>query len=165
MQEKGAEMAETQREIYAIGQRITGLTAGEEYTFVLKKPPPRVDVENARRSVQAAESSMESASRAAAQLERAHYFALAGDVDSAAGAVREAEHIFRVFMRGFSDATDHAERASADAKSAPAVVRDAYETARDGANLGPKFIETVREPFEEALRAVSALVEQARVTP
>ena len=45
-------MADIKREIRTLGQRLSGLTAGNKYTFVLKRPNVRVDVVNAERAIE-----------------------------------------------------------------------------------------------------------------
>ena len=62
-------MAEIKKEVRSIGQRISGLQAGETYTFVLKRPKPTADLTNARRCIKLTTGYLETARLAVDELE------------------------------------------------------------------------------------------------
>ncbi len=154
-------MPEVKREIRSVGQRLSGLTAGDQFTFVLKRPKPRVDAENARRATSIVRDKLASAKRGIAALSAARAAAKQGNVEEALQAVDLAQSLLLALQGGLSDARDYSERAAQDESSALAEVKDAYKAAKDSADLAVQHADKVFEAFDHALRAVGAFVNEA----
>lgn len=154
-------MPELKREIRTLGQRLSGLSAGNTYTFVLKKPKPSVDVENAQRAAARALAQLEAVQEAALTLESAREAAERGAGAEAREHFARARRLVSGMNRGIAEAREYARCAEDDAKDAPAEVRDEYEVARDSAQLAVDNADKAVEAAEAAVRAVGAIIEAA----
>jgi hypothetical protein len=153
-------MADVKREVRALGQKITGLKAGDNVTLVLKKPKPRVDATAAKKAAKIANDSISDAKNALADLSRAHGLAKGGDHAGARKIVDAAKDILDEIKSAIPRAKDWAKTAGQDSDSAPGEVKDGYGAAKDGADLVVGHLEKVAEGFEKAITAVGALVEE-----
>lgn len=88
-------MAELKKEIRTLGQRISGLMAGNQYVFVLKRPNARVDVLNAERAIEIAEEQLGAVRKLFAEFERARADALRGEVASARAIFAKAKELLK----------------------------------------------------------------------
>ncbi len=153
-------MADVKREVRALGQKITGLKAGDNVTLVLKKPKPRVDATAAKKAAKIANDRIAQAKTALADLSRARGMALGGDHDGAREIMEAAMAKLDEIKADLPRAKDWAKTASQDNDSAPGEVKDGYGAAKDGADLVVGHLEKVAEGFEKAITAVGALVEE-----
>lgn len=86
-------MAEMKKEVRAIGQRISGLQAGETYTFVLKRPKPLADLTNARRCIKLTTGYLETSKMIMEELEQTHQRINLGDLPSAQASFQKAKQM------------------------------------------------------------------------
>jgi hypothetical protein len=156
-------MAEIKREIRTLGQRVSGLTAGNTYTFVLKRPNVRVDVFNALRSVELAEGQLVSLGKLLHDLEGIRGEAELGDGGSARSKFKAIKAMARDCSSQLSDAREFAVRAAEDAKDAHADVKDAYNAAKDGADHATSAGEALMSGLDEVLNAVDASIIEAEL--
>lgn len=159
----GESMADVKREIRTLGQRLSGLTAGNKYTFVLKRPNVRVDVVNAEKAIALAETQIGAVRKLLVELEQVRNDAMAGSVDSAKGSMASARATARDIVRAVSDAKEFAIRAAEDAKDAHADVKDAYSAAKDGAEHSVGIAENLLGGLGDVVKAVSALIIEAEM--
>lgn len=101
-------MADIKREIRTLGQRMSGLTAGNKYTFVLKRPNVRVDVVNAEKSLALAESQIGAIRKLLVELEQARNNAMRADASAAQGKLDAAGTAARDIAKAVSDAKEFA---------------------------------------------------------
>jgi hypothetical protein len=153
-------MADVKREVRALGQKITGLKAGDNVTLVLKKPKPKVDATPAKRANQLAGEKLHQAQEALGQLSRARSLAASGDVAGARKLVDGARQALDAIKRETPRAKEWAQAMADDANGAPSEVKDGYGAAKDGADLSVGHLEKAAEGLERALRAVGAFVEE-----
>ena len=151
-------MADIKREIRTLGQRLSGLTAGNKYTFVLKRPNVRVDVMNAEKAIEMAEAQIGAVRKLIANLENVRDEAMRGNVDSAKGQLLAAKAVSREITRAVSDAKEFAVRAAEDAKDAHADVKDAYSAAKDGAEHSVEIAQELLGGLGDVFKAVSAII-------
>lgn len=154
-------MADIKREIRTLGQRMSGLTAGNKYTFVLKRPNVRVDVVNAEKAIAMAETQVGAVRKLLVEMEQVRNDAMAGSVDSARGGLESARAVARDIVKAVSDAKEFALRAAEDAKDAHADVKDAYSAAKDGAEHAVGIAENLLSGLGDVVKAVSALIIEA----
>jgi F0F1-type ATP synthase membrane subunit b/b' len=154
-------MADIKREIRTIGQRLSGLTAGNKYTFVLKRPNVRVDVQNAERAIELAHQHTTTARKLLGQLAKAREDAIRGDHQSARGLLDSAKALVRDVNKGLSDAKEFAQRAIEDAKEVHADVKDAYAAAKDAAEQAVALPDKVMSGVQDVLKAIGAMVIEA----
>ena len=153
-------MGEIKKEVRAIGQRISGLQAGETYTFVLKRPKPTPDLTNARRCVKMAGGYIETAKLIMEELEQAHQRANFGDSVSARASWQKAKQYSERIGMAIGDARGHKENAADYAKDAPGDTKNAYDTGVKAADLSVQHAEWIAKGIEEAIQAVGAFVEE-----
>jgi hypothetical protein len=153
-------MADVKREVRALGQKITGLKAGDNVTLVLKAPKPRVDATAAKKAAKISSDNISTAKDLMAELSRAHGMAKGGDHASARKIVDAAKDMLDDIKASLPRAKDWAKTASQDNDSAPGEVKDGYGAAKDGADLVVGHLEKVAEGIEKAITAVGALVEE-----
>lgn len=153
-------MADVKREVRALGQKITGLKAGDNVTLVLKKPKPRVDATAAKKAAKISSDCISDAKDALADLSRAHGMAKGGDTTGARKLVDQAKAALDELKSQIPRAKDWAKSASQDNDSAPGEVKDGYGAAKDAADLVVGHMEKIAEGFEKAITAVGALVEE-----
>jgi hypothetical protein len=154
-------MADVKREVRALGQKITGLKAGDNVTLVLKKPKPKVDATPAKKANKVAGDGLHSAKDALQELSRARGLAHSGDIKGARELVNQARDVLDELKRELPRAKDHAKAMGQDADGAPSEVKDGYGAAKDGADLSVGHLEKAIEGLEKALRATGAFVEEA----
>lgn len=154
-------MPDIKREIRGVGQRLSGLSAGNSYTFVLKKPKPTVDVENARRATNRALDQLAAIAQAASELDSARDEASRGEVQNARGSYNRARSILTSLNRGLADAKEYSRCATDDAKDAPGEVKDEYDIAKDSADCAVQLADKAVQAVEEVTRAVGAIIEAA----
>lgn len=157
-------MADIKREIRTLGQRLSGLTAGNKYTFVLKRPNVRVDVVNAERAIDLSSTQVSAIRKLLADLEQARDDAMRGSVDSAKGKLSAARAVAKDIVKAVSDAKEFALRATEDAKDAHADVKDAYSAAKDGAEHAVGVAENLMTGLGDVVKAVAALVIEAETS-
>lgn len=155
-------MAEIKKNVTTLGQRITGLQAGNQYVFILKRPSLRPDVENAHRATRIAHEQVLAHRKAITVLKQAREEAKRGNHDSAHSLLEQAKAAHAEVLKGIMDAKDFAQRAIDDAKDVHKDVKNAYEAAKDSAEHAVKFAEKVAEGFPNALKALGALILDAR---
>lgn len=158
-------MADVKREIRTLGQRLSGLTAGNKYTFVLKRPNVRVDVVNAERAIELAEKQVTSIRKLLLDLEQARDDVMRGSVDSARSKLSAARASAKEVGKAVSDAKEFALRATEDAKDAHADVKDAYGAAKDGAEHAVGIAENLLTGLGDVVKVVAALVIEAETNP
>jgi hypothetical protein len=151
-------MAEIKKNVQTLGQRITGLTAGNQYVFVLTRPALRPDLENARRAARLCEHHLAESKRAIAALAQAREEAIRGDVAAARKFFEEAQALFAAVDATLGDAHDFATRAAEDAKDIAADVKDAYDAARDCAEQAVATAKKIAESAPQAVRSIGALI-------
>lgn len=156
-------MPDVKREIRGVGQRLSGLSAGNTYTFVLKKPKPIVDVENARRATLRAQAQLEATQQAAQDLDSARDEAGRGEIARARQSYEHARSILSGMNRGLGEAKEYSRCAADDAQDAPAEVKDEYEVAKDSAATAVELADQAVQALEEVLRAIGAVIEEAAV--
>jgi hypothetical protein len=154
-------MAEIKKEVRSIGQRISGLQAGETYTFVLKRPKPTADLTNARRCIKLTTGYLETARLAVDELEQAHQHAGFGDITEAQRSVQRAKRCVERIGIALWDARGHAENAKEDATDSPGDTKSAYDLGAKAADLSIQHAEWIAKGIEESMRAVSAFVDEA----
>jgi hypothetical protein len=154
-------MAEIKREIRTLGQRLSGLTAGNTYTFVLKRPNVRVDVVNAIRSVEIAQDHLVSFSKLMGELESIRAEAELGNHGSARSRFNEVKAAVRACANHLADAREFAVRAAEDAKDAHADVKDAYNAAKDGAEHAVEGAQSLMSGVDDAVKAIGAIIIEA----
>jgi hypothetical protein len=157
-------MAEIKREIRTLGQRVSGLTAGNTYTFVLKRPNVRVDVVNAIRSVELAQEQFVTMGKLMGDLERIRAEAELGNGASARAKFNQVKELVRSCGSLLSDAREFAVRASEDAKDAHADVKDAYNAAKDGAENAVEAGEALFGSVDEILKALGSMIVEAEIS-
>jgi hypothetical protein len=153
-------MADVKREVRALGQKITGLKAGDNVTLVLKKPKPRVDATPAKKAAGIANEQISSARDALRALTRARDAASTGDAAGAKKAFDEAKKFLDGMQGQIPRAKEWAKAAGSDHESAPGEVKDGYGAAKDGADLVVGHLEKAAEGLEQAVRATGAFVEE-----
>ena len=153
-------MADVKREVRALGQKITGLKAGDNVTLVLKKPKPKVDATSAKRAAKMTDEQVGAAKNVVRLLSSARR-AAASDPTGAKKSWAEANEIFDGIEGAIGRAKDWAKFAADDASSAPSEVKDGYDAAKDGADTVVGQLEKVAEGLGEAVRATGALIEEA----
>lgn len=151
-------MADIKREIRTLGQRLSGLTAGNKYTFVLKRPNVRVDVVNAEQAIGLAEAQIGAVRKLVADLENIRDEALRGSADSARGRLQAARTVVRDITKAVSDAKEFSIRAAEDAKDAHADVKDAYSAAKDGAEHSVAIAEELLGGLGDVFKAITAII-------
>jgi len=156
-------MADIKREIRTLGQRLSGLTAGNKYTFVLKRPNVRVDVVNAEKAIALAEAQIGAIRKLLVELEQTRDEALRGSADGAKGKLTSAKNVAREIGKAVFDAKEFALRAAEDAKDAHADVKDAYGAAKDGAEHAVGIAENLMGGLGDVFKAVSALIIDAEM--
>jgi hypothetical protein len=154
-------MADIKREIRGVGQRLSGLSAGNSYTFVLKKPKPTVDIENARRATSRALDQLAAITQAAAELDSARDEAGRGEVQTARGSYARAKSLLSGMNRGLADAKEYARCAADDAKDAPGEVKDEYDIAKDSAEAAVQLADQAVQAVEGVTQAIGAIIEAA----
>lgn len=154
-------MADIKREIRTLGQRRSGLTAGNKYTFVLKRPNVRVDVVKAEKSLALAESQIGAIHKLLVEPEQARDDAMRADASAAQGKLDAARTAARDIAKAVSDAKEFALRAAEDAKDADADVKDAYGAAKDGAEQAVGIAESLMSGLGDVYKAVSAVIIEA----
>ena len=151
------------RDIRTLGQRLSGLTAGNKYTFVLKRPNVRVDVYNAERAIDLATEQVTLARKILGELENTRGQAARGQGASARSSLQGFKAKLRDLNMGISDAKEFAQRAAEDAKDAHADVKDAYTAAKDGAEAAVALAEKLQAGFGDVVKAVTAMVVEAEI--
>jgi hypothetical protein len=154
-------MADVKREVTALGQKVVGLKAGDNYTLVLKRPKPKVDATNAKTSSRTIKSQIEAAKTAIAQLLDAKGAVDRGDRKNAQALWERASSVVDDLRGAISSAKDYAELAGDDVKQAQSEVKEAYQAAKDAADLSVQHAEKVADGMAEAVRTVGALIEHA----
>src|SRR5579859_1925184 len=86
-------MADVNRDVRELGQKITGLKAGDNVTLKLKKPKPKVDATAAKKTAAISEEHLDKAHDCVAALARARDSAHAGDSAGAKAAFKEAKDL------------------------------------------------------------------------
>jgi hypothetical protein len=153
-------MADVKREVRALGQKITGLKAGDNVTLVLKKPKPKVDATSAKRAAKISDEAIGSAKNVVRLLSAARRQAPSNG-EAAKKQWQEAKSIFESMQGAVPRAKDWVKFAEDDASSAPGEVKDGYDAAKDGADTAVGQLDKVVEGLDEAVRAVGALIEEA----
>ncbi len=153
-------MADIRKNVRAIGQRISGLQAGDTYTFVLKRPKPTPDLTNARRCVKLTSAYIDVVRSITDELEHAHQRAMLGDLTGAKAAFQKAKNLFDGVGIAVSTAHGHAEDAKGDLSDSPSETKDAYESAARAAELSLKHADWVAKGLDEVFRAVGAFVDE-----
>ena len=156
-------MAEIKREIRTLGQRLSGLTAGNTYTFVLKRPNVRVDVFNAIRCLELAEEQITQLRKLLATLERLRDQMAQGG-GSARASLAAEKATLRQIVSGVADAKEFALRAADDAKDAHADVKDAYTEAKDGAEQAVAAAEALLSGMGDIMKSLTALCIDAEIS-
>lgn len=154
-------MAEIKKNVTTLGQRITGLQAGNQYVFILKKPNLRPDVTNAHHATRIAHEQVVAHHKAITVLKQAREEAKRGDIEAAQRLLNEAKQAHGQVLRGIMDAKDFAQRALDDAKDVHKDVKSAYDAAKDSAEHAVKFAEKVAEGFPNAVKALGAMLQEA----
>lgn len=152
-------MADVKREVRELGQRITGLKAGDQVTLVLKKPKPKVDAVSARRAAAIASEHVDLARSALTLLARARAMA-ATDAAGAQKLFEAAQQAIGQVQGALPLAQDWLDAAKKDADTAASEVKDGYGAAKDSADIAVKHLEHLGSGLENALRAVGAFVEE-----
>lgn len=153
-------MADVKREVRELGQKITGLKAGDNVTLVFKKPKPKVDATAAKKTASIAAEHMDKAHDAIAALTQAHDAASNGDAKAAKGLFDDAKKVLSALQAAIPRAKDWAENAKSDHESAPGEVKDGYSAAKDGADISVGHMEKVAEGLDKAVSAVGAFIEE-----
>ncbi len=156
-------MAEIKREIRTLGQRLSGLTAGNTYTFVLKRPNVRVDVFNAIRGLEIAEEQVTNVRKLLANLEQLRDKLSRGSADSARAALAGHKNVVREIAKGISDAKEFALRAADDAKDAHADVKGAYNEAKDGVEQVVAIAEGMMGGIGDVMKSLAAMCIEAEL--
>ena len=156
-------MAEIKREIRTLGQRMSGLTAGNTYTFVLKRPNVRVDVYNALRGMELAETQLTELRKLLATLKRLRTQLSSGSADGARASLAAEKATLRSIVNGIADAKEFAQRAADDAKDAHADVKDAYGEAKDGAEQSVAAAEGLLGGMADVMKSLTALCIEAEL--
>jgi hypothetical protein len=157
------DMADIRRNVRAIGQRISGLQAGETYTFVLKRPKPAPDLTNARRCVKLTSAYIDVVRSITDELDHAHQRAMIGDSSGAKTAFQKAKSLFDGIGIAVSNAHGHAEDAKGDSADSPSETKDAYESAAKAAELSIKHADWVAKGLDEVFRAVAAFIDEVSI--
>jgi hypothetical protein len=151
-------MGDVKRDVRALGQKITGLKAGDNVTLVLKKPKPQVDATPAKRAAKLAGDQLGLAKDVVRSLTKARDAASRGDATHAQETLASAQAALDALHADLNRAKDHATAAASDHESAPGEVKDGYGAAKDGADLAVGHLEKVADGLEKALRATHAFV-------
>ena len=154
-------MAEMKKEVRAIGQRISGLQAGETYTFVLKRPKPLADLTNARRCIKLTNGYLETSKMIMEELEQTHQRINLGDLPSAQASFQKAKQMKERIGIILGDAHGPEEDAKEDATDSPGDTKSAYDLGAKAASLSIQHAEWIAKGLDEAMRAVGAFVEEA----
>ncbi len=154
-------MAEIKKAVRAIGQRISGLQAGEIYTFVLKRQKPIADLTNSRRCIKLTTGYLETVRLALDELEQTHQRASIGDLTEAKASLQKAKHIVERIGIALWDARGHAEDAKEDATDSPGDTKSAYDLGAKAADLSIQHAEWIAKGIEESIRAVGAFVDES----
>src|ERR1700760_4724002 len=97
-------MADVKREIKALGQKVTGLKAGDNVTLVLKPPKPTVDATSAKNAAKTANDNILSAKEAIGLLKKARDMASGGNADGAKKLVDQAKGMMDTFSKSLTKA-------------------------------------------------------------
>jgi hypothetical protein len=154
-------MADVKREIRALGQKVTGLKAGDTVTLVLKKPKPTVDATSAKTAAKVSGENITKARDAVSFLSRARAAASSGDGGIAKKLIGQAKSLMDQVGSSLTKAKDWADSAAGDADSAPSETKDGYGAAKDGAAVAVGHLGKIIEGMDKAYHAISAFVEEA----
>lgn len=154
-------MGEIKKEVRSIGQRLSGLQAGETYTFVLKRPKALADLTNARRCVKLAGSYLETSKLIMEELELAHQRINIGDQTGAQQSFQKAKSLKERIGILLGDAHGHEENAKEDATDSPGETKSSYDLGAKAANLSIQHAEWIAKGVDEAIRAVGAFIEES----
>jgi hypothetical protein len=154
-------MGEMKKEVRAIGQRVSGLQAGETYTFVLKRPKLTADLTNARRCIKMTTGYLETSKLIMEELEQAHQRINLGDLSSAQDSFQKAKNLKERIGIILGDANGPKEYAKEDATDSPGETKSAYDLGAKAATLSIKHAEWIAKGIDEAVRAVGAFVEES----
>jgi len=152
-------MADVKKEVRELGQKISGLKAGDNVTLVLKKPKPKVDATCAKRSAGIASEHVDVASDILNMISRARDMAVS-DAQGAKKLIRDAQRELGRIKGAVPRAKDWLESAKKDADSAASEVKDGYNAAKDSADVAVQHLEKIGEGLEKAVSAVGAYVEE-----
>jgi hypothetical protein len=153
-------MADVKREVRALGQKITGLKAGDNVTLVFKKPKPRVDATLAKRAVEISEEAINSARDMIRALQNAKGLASDFKIPEAQKLLDQARKVSDKLFGEMSRAKDWVESAKADADAALAEVKDGYNAAKDAADVASGQLKNIAEGAEKAIGSVFALAQE-----
>jgi hypothetical protein len=153
-------MADVKRDVRALGQKITGLKAGDNVTLVFRKPKPKVDATVAKKAVTISEEAINSARDLVRELTRARQVASSGKVADAKRIFDTARKAADKLSGELPRAKEWLEGAKADADQAVAEVKDGYGAAKDGADLAVGHLKNVAEGVQKAIGAVGAFIEE-----
>ncbi len=142
---------------------MSGLTAGNTYTFVLKRPNVRVDVFNAMRGLEIAEEQVTNLRKLLASLERLRDKLSRGSADAARAALAAEKSALRDIAKGISDAKDFVQRAADDAKDAHADVKDAYNEAKDATEQAVGIAEGLLGGMGDVMKSLTAMCVEAEL--
>jgi len=156
-------MADIKREIRTLGQRLSGLTAGNTYTFVLKRPNVRVDIVNALRGLEIAEEQIAALRKLLASVDQLRGQLAGGDASSGRDGLKSAKAVIRAIGSGIADAKEFAVRAAEDAKDAHADVKDAYSAAKEGTEHAVGIAENMLSGMGDIMKALTALCVDAEM--
>jgi hypothetical protein len=151
-------MADVKKEVRELGQKITGLKAGDNVTLVLKKPKPKVDATCAKRAAGIADENTDVAREILNMISRAKDMAQS-DANGAKKLIKDAQRELGRLKGAVPRAKDWLESAKKDADSAASEVKDGYTAAKDSADIAVQHLEKVGEGLEKAVSAVGAFVE------
>lgn len=154
-------MAEIKKTITTLGQRVTGLSAGNQYVFTLQKPNLRPDLENARRATRIAHQQVVESRKLVAALRQGREEAKRGNLDGARQILDDAKKTYQQTRQGLEDARDFAKRAVEDAKDVHKDVKNAYEAGKESAENAVAFAEKILGSIPDTLRAFGAYVQEA----
>lgn len=154
-------MAQIKRTVRTVGQRITGLYAGNQYVFTLKRPNLRPDLENARRATRIAKQQLVAVRKLAKLLEQARDEATRGSIDSAREMYGQASDLFAKVKSGIADAKDYFDRATEDANEAVSEVKDAYSAGKDAAEQAVTLAQQTAKGIGRILEVIGAVIEEA----